>query len=287
MRPALRLSEYTFGRPYHAALVRLTPRTSTITHTHQDYAEFFYILRGVGEHRLPFGPQPLEAGDVVFVPLDAWHRLTTTAPEGLEWINVAVPLGPWQNMLDLVGVGPHPGWQLSAVPELVSLSGEAVASAEASFRRALERCILGPTRFDLLRLLVDLLELVTATAEGGADSRRPSWLVRARRAMEREENLRRGVRGLLELAAVSPGHLSRSVRAYYGTTPTALVADLRVRHAEMLLATTPLSLTEIAARCGYSSPSYFSRTFHVTQGVSPREFRRRARQAILPERSSP
>jgi transcriptional regulator GlxA family with amidase domain len=65
-------------------------------------------------------------------------------------------------------------------------------------------------------------------------------------------------------------------------TPTSFVAGLRLRHAEMLLATTSASLTEISYRCGFSSPSYFSKSFRSIRGESPRDFRYRAREAVLP-----
>ena len=43
----LRLSEFTLGRPYHAALVRLASRgITTSAHSHQDFYELFYVLRG-------------------------------------------------------------------------------------------------------------------------------------------------------------------------------------------------------------------------------------------------
>lgn len=81
---------------------------------------------------------------------------------------------------------------------------------------------------------------------------------------------------------VSAGHLCRTIRAPYGMTPTSFVADLRLRHAEMLLATTSASLTEISYRCGFASPSYFSKSFRSSRGESPRDFRHRAREAVLP-----
>jgi transcriptional regulator GlxA family with amidase domain len=50
----------------------------------------------------------------------------------------------------------------------------------------------------------------------------------------------------------------------------------------MLLATTSVSVTEVATRSGYASLSYFSKCFQSTQGISPREFRKRAGKAVLP-----
>jgi AraC-like DNA-binding protein len=130
--------------------------------------------------------------------------------------------------------------------------------------------------------MLDVFEELPGTEVPPESSLRPAWLVRACTAMAREENLRGGVPKLVQLAGVSQGHLCRSMRGHYGSTPTEFVAGLRLRHAEVLLATTSISLTEIAGRCGFSSLSYFSRSFRATQGVSPREFRQRTRQAVLP-----
>jgi hypothetical protein len=35
------MSEFTLGRPYHAALCRVSPRNTNATHTHQDFYEVF------------------------------------------------------------------------------------------------------------------------------------------------------------------------------------------------------------------------------------------------------
>jgi AraC family cel operon transcriptional repressor len=277
----LQLSELTLGRPYHAALCRVSPRHPTVTfHTHRDFYELFYVLSGRGEHRLSAGSQALSAGDLVLVRPTDWHYLVGLPPTGLEWINVAVPVATWRGLLDMAGVVSADELNRDRLPKLVSLSGEDACRLESSFRETLARYALTADGIDLMRFIVEVLDLFKAKPNDG--SLLPDWLARACIAMSYEENLKGGVQRLGELAGVSAGHLCRTVRANYGSTPTAFVADLRLRHAEMLLATTSASLTEISYRCGFSSPSYFSKCFHSTRGVSPRDFRRRAREAVLP-----
>ncbi len=279
--PVLHLSEFTLGRPYHAALMRLGPRHSaTSFHTHQDFYELFYVLSGRGEHRLSVGAQALNAGDLVLVRPTDWHDLAGRPPTGLEWINVAVPAATWRGLLDLAGVVSADDLNRDRLPTLVSVSGADARRLESSFRETLARYYLVADRIDLMRFIVEVLALLRA--KPGDGSLRPDWLGRACTAMGDEDNLKGGVRRLGELAGVSAGHLCRTARAHYGMTPTALVADLRLRHAEMLLATTSASLTEISYRCGFSSPSYFSKSFRSSRGVSPRDFRYRAREAVLP-----
>jgi AraC family transcriptional regulator len=50
-----------------------------------------------------------------------------------------------------------------------------------------------------------------------------------------------------------------------------------VIRAKELLATTRLTLTEIALTCGFAEHSHFSRRFHEFTGVAPREFRKACR----------
>jgi AraC family transcriptional regulator len=40
-----------------------------------------------------------------------------------------------------------------------------------------------------------------------------------------------------------------------------------------LLATTDLSIIEVSARVGYTSPSHFAKAFRQATGLSPRAFR--------------
>lgn len=282
-RLVLQLGEFTLGRPYHAALCQVSSRSTHVRfHTHQDFYELFYVVAGGGEHRLSSGHQPLRPGDLVLVRPSDWHSLVGLPPAGLEWINVAVPVATWLGMLDVANVVPVNELTQGSQPVVVSTSGDDAARLEASFRRALARYTLNAHRLDLIRFILDVLDVLAAGAEDEDSSTRPEWLVRACVAMNREENLRGGVRRLGELAGVSAGHLCRTMREYYGMTPTEFVTGLRIRHAEMLLTATSAPLTVIAYRCGFASPSYFSRCFHATQGMSPRDFRRHARLAVLP-----
>ena len=279
--PALQLSEFTLGRPYHAALCRLGPRHSaTSFHTHQDFYELFFVLSGRGQHRLSIGAQALSADDLVLVRPTDWHDLVGLPPTGLEWINVAVPAATWRGLLEMAGIASADELNRGRLPTLVSVPGTDARRLESTFRETLARYHLVADRIDLMRFIVEVLALLRA--KPGEGSLLPDWLARACTAMGNEENLKGGVHRLVELAGFSAGHLCRTIRAHYGMTPTSFVIDLRLRHAEMLLATTSTSLTEISYRCGFSSPSYFSKSFRSSRGESPRDFRYRAREAVLP-----
>jgi AraC-like DNA-binding protein/mannose-6-phosphate isomerase-like protein (cupin superfamily) len=268
----LRFETHAFGRPYHAARVRIPARArDTELHTHADFHEFMGVVSGRGEHLLTTGVEPLRAGDVILVRPSDRHAVRGSAPDGLEFVNVAFPSSIWQGFLDLTRTatwssrGPISLHQPAAVPV---------------FEHALDRFQDGPTTYDLLRFWIDLLDLLTPGETEGRGI--PDWLAKACTAMRAEGNLRGGVPRLLELAGVSPAHLSRSMRAAYDVTPTAFVTDLRLEHAASLLAATNAPIAAIADRCGFSSQSYFTRTFAAAHDLPPRDFRRRSQRAFVP-----
>ncbi|WP_433169043.1 AraC family transcriptional regulator [Kribbella sp. CA-247076] len=277
MDQVLRFESHAFGRPYHAARVRIPARArDTELHTHADFHEFMGVVSGSGEHLLTTGVEQLRPGDVVLVRPSDRHAVRGSAPDGLEFVNVAFPSSAWQSFLDLTRTDPGAAWASARGPVTFNAT-----EAIAVFEHALERFQDEPGPYDLLRFWIDLIPLVS-TAKGSARPRTPDWLARACTAMRSEDNLRGGVPRLLELAGVSPAHLSRSMRAAYGVTPTDFVADLRLEHASSLLAATNDPVAAIAARCGFSSQSYFSRCFTTAHRLSPRDFRRRSQRAFVP-----
>ena len=74
-------------------------------------------------------------------------------------------------------------------------------------------------------------------------------------------------------------HLSRSqlVRAFdatVGISPMAYLRKMRVERMARLLASTDLSIAEIARSVGWKNQFHASQCFHAAYGVSPTEYRR-------------
>jgi AraC-like DNA-binding protein len=72
---------------------------------------------------------------------------------------------------------------------------------------------------------------------------------------------------------ISSRTLQRSLAAV-GQTHSELVRQVRQERAYELLARQSVSISQIASRTGFASPSGFSRAFHVWTGLSPRDYRR-------------
>jgi len=82
---------------------------------------------------------------------------------------------------------------------------------------------------------------------------------------------------LRELAAasyLSTFHFARLFKKITGTSPHNYLAGIRATRAQLLLAETDLSVSEIGARVGYLSGSHFTKAFRTATGATPREFRK-------------
>jgi AraC family transcriptional regulator len=73
---------------------------------------------------------------------------------------------------------------------------------------------------------------------------------------------------------LSPFHFARLFKKLTGATPHNYLAGIRAARAQLLLAETELSVTEIGARVGYLSASHFTKAFRIATGTTPREFRK-------------
>jgi AraC-like DNA-binding protein/mannose-6-phosphate isomerase-like protein (cupin superfamily) len=274
----LRYADVAAGRSYHAALVPISESgRGKHPHSHADFHELVYVVRGWGWQQVASVRQELSKGDLALVrPQDA-HDFGTRRDEEFQFINIAFPSERWRAFADFAGIATATAWDLAPEPVLArnvpDSVGRAMADALAAYQDA-------ASALHVIRLWTVVMPLLHEAAAG--TDIRPGWLVRACAAMRSEENLREGLPRLLQLASVSHGHLARSMSGHFGCRPVEFVNQLRLSHAAMLLTTTAEPVGRIAERSGFSSQSYFDRLFHARYGQTPRAYRDHARRAVVP-----
>lgn len=79
------------------------------------------------------------------------------------------------------------------------------------------------------------------------------------------------------MANMSYFAFSRKFKSAVGLNFSDYCNLLRIRFAEDKLISTDMPISDIAAEIGIDTPSYFSRLFRNTNGISPQEFRNRNR----------
>jgi AraC family transcriptional regulator len=128
------------------------------------------------------------------------------------------------------------------------------------------------------------LELLAEVVRGGARDPEPAlprWL---RQTRERLDNCFADCVSLVDLAAdadVHPAHLARTFRRYFGCSVGDYIRRRRIEFAGRQLATSDLSLVEVALNSGFADQSHFCKLFKRVTGLTPGEYRRCFRRGDL------
>ena len=91
--------------------------------------------------------------------------------------------------------------------------------------------------------------------------------------MERQMSSRITCDDLARLVHMSPKTFYRFFKSIIGKAPIDYLLELRLDSARKLLASTSMTIKEIADQCGFCSPSYFGQQFRRKYGKSPNQHR--------------
>lgn len=147
---------------------------------------------------------------------------------------------------------------------LAAVMGALVASAAPrsdTYLQASATIIL----HELAQALLQPLDLLPAAAPDATWQALLNWVEETVGARARREEAAAALR-------VHPNHVSRVCRNH-GTTYSRVVHSTRIRYAQELLDSTPLTASEIAYRCGYSDPPNFHHQFRRHAACTPAEYR--------------
>jgi AraC family transcriptional regulator len=81
------------------------------------------------------------------------------------------------------------------------------------------------------------------------------------------------VEDLAAQANISSGHFSKLFKKITGNTPIEFLTMLRLHNASIMLMNPEENVTDIAMKCGFSSPSYFSTCFTEKYHMTPSAYR--------------
>jgi AraC-like DNA-binding protein len=124
-------------------------------------------------------------------------------------------------------------------------------------------------------ILASLPSLASAPQARGGLS--PAAMRRVHEYVEAHLNNRIELVELSAIAGLSVFHFAREFKQSAGVTPHYYLMRRRVERAKELLASTDLSLSEIAFATGFSDQSHFTRHFRQMIGMTPGQFRRSLR----------
>ena len=220
-------------------------------HRHENW-EAVIALEGEGRVHSSLGALDFKPGDLYFVPPGTPHRVTSAS--GFRDAYFQADSLPFSREA------------ITAVPG-ADHCRELVLIAEDLFKKS-GAC---PAAESVCEAIVGI------AAERLSEKKSRPLSSALRDALSREfsdPGLDMGV--LSERFGYTDDHLRRRFREDFGQTPMEYLRRIRLRRAADLLRLMPAwPVEEIARRCGFDDPFYFSRSFKKYAGVSPSAYRKR------------
>lgn len=246
-------------------------------HNH-DFFEFFLVDSGRVQHRFNGRETILGAGAPCLVRPQDVH-LVRCAPGMSEAViyNCNIRTEEFTSLLHFLTNPDH--YPIDDIAQFTDLDGsvefrglqdklQRLAAMELNVRIPLvqKNCFYRSILLDILAVFV----LKTQWDHNHA----PEWLDSLMLEMRRPENLLAGLPRMLALAGRSQEHLCRTMRSYYGLSPSRYLLDLKLDMVAGLLIHSSIPVTEAAFRAGFNNLAYFRKSFLEKYKLTPREYRK-------------
>ncbi|MEO3946623.1 AraC family transcriptional regulator [Gorillibacterium sp. CAU 1737] len=250
------------------------------TETHHDHEayELYYLVAGERYFFIKDRTYHMHKGDLVLIPTHVLHKTSSARKDGHERILIHFRkealdgLLPEyeERILDMFAQFPH--IRLSVKEQAV------IRRIVDSMLYELEAEKPGAERYARL-LLAELILLLIRITEGrhAEVAEFPNSLHHKVSEVAQFIGEHYGepitLNGLSERFHISPFYLSRIFHQVTGLPVVSYINHVRVEEARLLLATTEMSVTEIALKTGYQSVTHFGRVFKAAVGLSPQKYR--------------
>lgn len=231
--------------------------------------QLLYITEGEGVFNSAHAKDvPLKAGDLFLLFPGEWHTYYPTGKHGWKsyWIGFK-----GKNVDDRVKAG-----FLSVDKPIyhVGFSADVIRLYEEAYKRAQEEApYLQQILAGIVNHLVGLMYALERSMELSKDHTRVDMINLARLRIRESLEVDLTIQQVAEELGVSYSNFRKLFKEFTGISPALYQQDLRLQRAKELLATTTLSIKEIAYRLRFESPDYFSSKFKIKTGKKPSEFR--------------
>ena len=95
-----------------------------------------------------------------------------------------------------------------------------------------------------------------------------------------------GVRELSSLLGLSPSQTLRKIKAVTDKSVSQYIREIRLEKAAKLLEETSQSIAEVSCQVGFSSASYFNKSFRKYYNVTPGEYKTRSINLVKKKKGS-
>ncbi len=117
-------------------------------------------------------------------------------------------------------------------------------------------------------------QMLLLLSDSAVQSPYPEELQRAITFINRNFPLELSLEKICRSANCGKSTMQQQFKCFLNMSPIRYLIEVRMKYALKLLENTPLSIKDIAEKCGYDDQLYFSGTFRRRYGCSPREYRK-------------
>lgn len=247
-------------------------------------ARILYVTDGLGKLWLEGTEHPLCAGTLALIGPGVVYRMELESPLELIALNFDYT---WQRQdleETLAALPPEAAEQVEKVwvEDCPALSAPMILQNAQAFQASLEKiqqtfqqrkCYFREESACLLKALLIRLSrtalLTDATGDAMAD--------RLIRYIQEHCCEALTVEKIAAHFNYHAGHINRVMRRSTGTTIHSYVIRCRMDAAKTLLLSTDMTVSQVAEAVGIGSEAYFCNSFKKMTGISPKEYRRRAK----------
>ncbi len=232
-----------------------------------DFPEIFYMAQGRGNTVVNGVNHTLEAGQIIIYAPSSVHGDGTGGIAEIVSFEPAAPLPEQYCDRVITLTGEQRVAFREIVEQAVPLFEKRIGVRGFALKSHADLYMLQRVKNKLELFLLDLLK--------------PAESYKADKMHTLTDYMMENVGKVLTLQQISSDlgisvpSLKRLTQENCGKSPIAYFNELKMEEAKRLIADSPLNITEIAQRLGFSSVHHFSKTFKQKAGVSPSEFKKK------------
>ncbi len=238
-------------------------------HTHP-FTELFYVVDGKGEFNIQGQRFPVKANDFVIINPQVEHTELSSPDEPLEYIVLGIRGLSFSNLTP-VSEGGHPFSFFNLRDEQKDILRYLNAMVQEATSQSMSYELVCHNLLEIL--LIKILRHQHFDLEVGKQSKATKDISFIKYYLETYYHESIQLEDLASMTHLSRFYISHSFKKEIGMSPMEYLIDIRIKESKILLRTTNYSISQVADIVGFTTPTYFSKQFRKSTGISPTDYR--------------
>ena len=238
-------------------------------HTHP-FTELFYVVDGKGEFNIQGQRFPVKANDFVIINPQVEHTELSSPDEPLEYIVLGINGLSFSNLTP-VSEGGHPFSFFNLRDEQKDILRYLNAMVQEATSQSMSYELVCHNLLEIL--LIKILRHQHFDLEVGKQSKATKDISFIKHYLETYYHESIQLEDLASMTHLSRFYISHSFKKEIGMSPMEYLIAIRIKESKILLRTTNYSISQVADIVGFTTPTYFSKQFRKSTGISPTDYR--------------